>query len=206
MSELQPLPIPSPDELRRFYEQPVARERLVPPPGEDFWVFGYGSLMWNPGFPHLECRQALLYGYHRRFCVYSHRYRGTPERPGLVLGLDRGGCCHGMVFKAPADEAGPVMDYLWEREMVTGVYIPRWLDCRTPEGRVTAATFVVDPTHGQYTGKMPISQTAGLIAQGHGNKGPCSAYLESTIDHLDALGIHDRRLARLLREVRRLCG
>lgn len=194
---------PSPEALRRLYAQPVARERLTPPPGQDFWVYGYGSLMWNPGFPHLEVRQALLYGYHRRFCVYSHRYRGTPERPGLVLGLDRGGCCHGMVFRVPAAEGVAVMDYLWEREMMTGVYIPRWVECRTPTGAVTAAGFVVDQSHPQYTGKLQMAQIAELIVQGTGQKGPCSDYLRNTIDHLQALGIHDRRLARLMREVRR---
>lgn len=206
MTDLRPAQPPSAAALRRLYEEPVQRERLVPPTDEDFWVFGYGSLMWNPGFPHLEVRQALLYGYHRRFCVYSHRYRGTPERPGLVLGLDRGGCCHGMVFRVPAAETAAVMDYLWDREMTTGVYIPRWLDCRTPEGTAKAAGFVVDQAHPQYTGKLPMAQIADLIVQGYGQKGPCSDYLQNTIDHLHALGIHDRRLARLLREVRRRCG
>ncbi|WP_375594156.1 gamma-glutamylcyclotransferase [Algihabitans albus] len=206
MTDLRPAQPPSAAALRRLYEEPVQRERLVPPADEDFWVFGYGSLMWNPGFPHLEVRQALLYGYHRRFCVYSHRYRGTPERPGLVLGLDRGGCCHGMVFRVPAAETAAVMDYLWDREMTTGVYIPRWLDCRTPEGTAKAAGFVVDQAHPQYTGKLPMAQIADLIVQGYGQKGPCSDYLQNTIDHLHALGIHDRRLARLLREVRRRCG
>ena len=205
MTDLRPAQPPSAEALRRLYEEPVQRERLIPAPGEDFWVFGYGSLMWNPGFPHLEVRQALLYGYHRRFCVYSHRYRGTPERPGLVLGLDRGGCCHGMVFRVPAAETAAVMDYLWQREMTTGVYIPRWLDCRTPQGMAKAAGFVVDQTHPQYTGKLPMAQIADLVVQGYGQKGPCSDYLKNTIDHLHALGIHDRRLARLLREVRRRC-
>ncbi len=183
----------------------ATRPRPELPKGENFWVFGYGSLMWNPGFPHLAVRQALLHGYHRRFCVYSHRYRGTPERPGLVLGLDRGGACHGMVFLAPAEEAAAVMDYLWEREMVTGVYEPRWLSVRTPEGPVSALGFVVDPRHPQYTGKMPADWVARLIVQGRGHRGPCSEYLVETDRHLRALGIVDRSLAQLIRLVDANC-
>ena len=118
-------------QLKELVAETVPRERLTPPPGEDFWVFGYGSLMWHPGFPHVEVRLAVLHGYHRRFCVYSHRYRGTPERPGLVLGLDRGGSCRGLAFRVPAAESAEVIDYLYEREMITGVYIPRWFSLET---------------------------------------------------------------------------
>lgn len=181
------------------------RVRPRPPAGEDFWVFGYGSLMWHPGFPHLEVRQARLHGYHRRFCVYSHRYRGTPERPGLVLGLDRGGSCHGLAYKVPAAEGERVIDYLWEREMVTEVYIPRWLACVTEAGKVSALSFVVDAQHRQYTGRLSTEETARLIVQGHGQRGPCSEYLANTNDHLEALGIRDRHLRGLIAVVRRLC-
>lgn len=194
----QPLDVP---DLSDLLTDPVVRERLPLPAGEDFWVFGYGSLMWNPGFPHLEVRQAMLHGYHRRFCVYSHRYRGTPVRPGLVLGLDRGGSCHGMVYRVPAAEGEAVMEYLWEREMVTGVYIPKWQPMRTPDGPVTAATFVVDPSHRQYTGRITPEQTARLIVQGVGQRGHCREYLSATLGHLEALGIHDRSLHHLQRLV-----
>jgi len=197
--------IPKPSEFREILEKPTPRERLAPPDGADFWVFGYGSLMWHPGFPHLEVRQSLLHGYHRRFCVFSHRYRGTPEQPGLVLGLDRGGCCHGMVFRVPAAEREAVLDYLWEREMVTGVYIPRWLTCRTPHGPVSAAGCVVDPGHRQYARLTP-EETAELIVQGVGQRGPCSEYLVNTNHHLEALGIHDRHLRHLIALVDRRCA
>ena len=197
--------IPDPDEFRRVQREPCRYPRLQPPPGEDFWVFGYGSLMWHPGFPHLEVRQARLYGYHRRFCVFSHRYRGTPERPGLVLGLDRGGCCHGMAFRVPAAEGEAVMDYLWEREMVTGVYRPTWVKVRSDQGPLEAASFVVDPKHVQYTGRLPLEEVADLIVQGHGQRGPCSEYLRRTLGHLEALGIHDRALARLAELVDERC-
>lgn len=184
-------------------EPPEARcrPRLPRPDGEDFWVFGYGSLMWHPGFPHVEVRTARLHGYHRRFCVYSHRYRGTPKRPGLVLGLDRGGSCWGLVFRVPHAEGGEVMDYLYEREMVTGVYRPRWLAAESEQGPVRAAGFVVDPKHEQYAGKLDPERTVELILQGCGQRGPCAEYLANTVRHLEALGLHDRALHDLLRRL-----
>ena len=135
-------------------------------------VFGYGSLMWNPGFPHLEVRRGRLYGFHRRFCIYSHVYRGTPERPGLVLGLDRGGSCEGLAFRVPAGEADEVLEYLYARELVTEVYTPRWVRIATPDGEVRAASFVVDRAHEQYTGELELEATAELIRRGVGISGP----------------------------------
>lgn len=175
--------------------------RLMPPPGEDFWVFGYGSLMWDPGFPHVEVRVAVLRGYHRRFCVYSHRYRGTPECPGLVLGLDRGGSCRGLVFRVPAAEGESVLEYLHEREMISGVYIPTWLGLETAQGPLTAAGFVVDRDHAQYTGRLSPEETAELILQGHGARGACTDYLANTVRHLEGLGLGAGPLKRLLRLV-----
>jgi cation transport protein ChaC len=181
----------------------AARGRLDLPPGEDFWVFGYGSLMWHPGFPHLEVRPALLRGYHRHFCVYSHRYRGTPECPGLVLGLDRGGTCRGLAYRVPAAEGEEVLDYLYEREMVTGVYIPLWLTLECEPEPVTAATFVVDRSHEQYTGRLSLDQTADMILQGAGQRGPCLDYLENTVRHLEALGLGGDSLKDLLDHIKR---
>jgi cation transport protein ChaC len=172
------------------------------PPGGDFWVFGYGSLIWRPGFPHKEARPAMLHGFHRRFCVYSHRYRGTPDCPGLVLGLARGGSCRGLAYQVPEAEGEAVMDYLYEREMVLGVYDPHWLKVTLDDGRrVRAAGFVVDPTHQQYAGRLSYDEMARLILQGEGKGGTCLEYLRNTVHHLEALDMHDHALHRLLREV-----
>ena len=179
----------------------AGRARLVLPEGRDFWVFGYGSLMWHPGFPHVEVRVARLSGYHRRFCVYSHRYRGTRDRPGLVLGLDRGGSCRGLVYRVPAAEGEAAMAYLYEREMVTGVYMPTWLTVATDAGTLSAAGFVVDRAHGQYTGRLSLAETAALIVQGEGERGTCGEYLAKTVGHLEGLGLGAGSLKRLLRLV-----
>lgn len=178
------------------------KDWLEPPTDEDFWVFAYGSLMWNPGFPHLEVRPGLLRGYHRHFCIYSHVYRGTPQCPGLVLGLDRGGSCRGLVYRVPVAEGSETLAYLHEREMVTSVYRPRWLQVRTEQGPVTAATFVVDTDHDQYTGRLPVEELIELVLQGTGESGTCIQYLENTVRHLDALGLPDKSLKRLLKQVR----
>ncbi len=175
-------------------------QTLSPPEGQDFWVFAYGSLIWNPGFPHVEVRSGLLQGYHRHFCVYSHRYRGTPDCPGLVLGLDQGGSCQGLVFRVPAAEAVEVMAYLDEREMVTGVYLPGWHSVETETGNVSAITFVADPEHEQYSGRLPREELVQLVVQGRGERGTCRDYLQNTVHHLEALGLRDEYLAELLRE------
>ena len=178
-----------------------AAKSLRPPPGEDFWVFGYGSLMWHPGFPHLEVRPAQVYGYHRHFCVFSHSYRGSKACPGLVLGLDRGGSCHGLAYRVPAAESEEVVAYLHEREMTTQTYDPRWLHLRTRQGPITAAAFVVDRSSKHYAGRLPLDQVASMIAQGDGDRGSCLQYLENTVHHLEALGLSDPTLKRLQRMV-----
>jgi cation transport protein ChaC len=188
---------------RRKAPETAAPTRLSLAPGEDIWVFAYGSLMWHPGFPHLEVRRGRLYGYHRRFCIYSHIYRGTPERPGLVLGLDRGGSCQGLAFRVPAGEAQEVMDYLYARELVTEVYIPCWLNVATPDGEVRAASFVVDRSHHQYTGELGLEATARLIRQGSGVSGPGLEYLRNTVHHMEALGLAPGYLGRVLDAVER---
>jgi cation transport protein ChaC len=197
----------------------IERRRLSPPPGEDFWIFAYGSLMWNPGFVFLESHPALVRGYHRSFCVESTHYRGTTEKPGLVLGLDRGGACRGRAYKVCRTQGKTVSDYLHKREMLSGIYEPRWLKARllpavdspmevppkrnaprSPSRVVTAAAYVVDRLHEGYRRLRP-ERIAEQILQGIGTKGTNVAYLENTVRHLDELGVADCPLHDVLRLV-----
>ena len=172
------------------------------PPGEDLWIFGYGSLMWDPGFPFVAHQTGVLRGYHRRFCIYSTRHRGTPERPGLVFGLDHGGSCRGMVFRVAAQDIAPVLDYLWGREMSSHVYRPKLLPVRLESGsRVSACAFVVDRSHPQYCRDIDLDQSAALIRAGIGGRGPNIDYLTNTVEHLSQLGIVDHGLNALLAAV-----
>jgi cation transport protein ChaC len=163
----------------------------------DLWVFGYGSLMWNPGFRHEESRPALLFGWHRRFCVYSHRYRGTPEKPGLVLGLDKGGSCRGVAFRVRVADIPEAMEYLWDREMRGGAYEMREVGLRLPSGPAKGRAFVVRRHHKSYAGRLSIEDTARLILQGIGARGHCREYLRNTVQHLEELGLVDGPLHRL---------
>lgn len=172
----------------------------------DVWIFGYGSLMWDPGFAYAEVRPGLLRGYHRRFCVYSTGHRGTPERPGLVLGLDRGGACKGIAYRVPRADVGPALHYLWDREMKNRTYHLRELAVLTPEGPVTAHAFVVDRAHESYAGRLTLEETARLILQGIGARGACRQYLENTVAELKKLGLVDGPLHRLEEKVRALAG
>lgn len=172
----------------------------------DLWIFAYGSLMWDPGFAHVEAQPALLRGYHRRFCVYSHRYRGTPERPGLVLGLDRGGACKGIAYRVPQADVAPALHYLWEREMTNRTYHLREVQLALPGGRATGHAFVVDRAQRSYTGRLSPDETARLILQGIGARGPCRQYLDNTIAELRKLGCIDGPLHRLAERVRELAA
>ncbi len=175
---------------------------LALPPESDLWVFGYGSLMWDPGFPFVAQETGVLRGYHRRFCIYSTRHRGTPERPGLVFGLDHGGSCRGMVFRVAAEEVARVLDYLWAREMSSNVYRPKLLPVRLESGaRVAACAFVVDRAHPQYCRHLDLDQSAALIRDGVGGRGPNIEYLTNTLEHLHQLGIVDHGLEALLAAV-----
>jgi glutathione-specific gamma-glutamylcyclotransferase len=164
----------------------------------DLWVFGYGSLMWRPGFPFLERRHAHLHGYHRALCVFSHVHRGTPEKPGLVLGLDRGGRCHGVAFRVAAQEAAETVRYLREREQVTAVYLERRLPVRLADGgKVAALAYVVDRRHPQYAGRLPEEELLRLVRQGVGVSGANPDYVRSTHWHLLEMGVTDPVLAHL---------
>lgn len=168
------------------------------PKDKDFWVFGYGSLMWRPGFPYRERRAARVHGFHRALCVYSVRFRGTYRKPGLVLGLDRGGSCVGRAFRVAARDAAKVMAYLHAREMPHKVYDPRWLRVETPRGWVRAYTFVVRREHRQYAGRLSVRRMIPLILGGRGIGGTCLDYVRETVRHMDELCVADTPLHRVL--------
>lgn len=177
---------------------------------DDLWVFGYGSLMWRPGFEFIEQVPARLIGEHRALCVYSFDHRGTPEKPGLVLGLDRGGACRGVAFRVAAKLRQQTVDYLRSREQTTHVYreVVRsvWLH-NEPRQRVSALTYVVDRGHIQYAGQLPLAEQLRVVQQGHGRSGNNRDYVLSTVRAIEAQGFHDRglhQLALMLHDVHRL--
>ena len=170
----------------------------------DFWVFGYGSLMWDPGFPHVECRPARLDGYHRAFCIYSYRYRGTEARPGLVLGLKPGGTCLGRAFRVAGKDTAPVLAYLEDREMTSYVYRQMELPVAIGARREHATTYVADDSHPQYACGLSPEDTARLILRGAGERGPNIDYLENTLAHLEEMGVDEPELFELRAIVRRL--
>jgi len=173
----------------------------------DLWVFGYGSLMWRPDFPFLERRMARLLGAHRSLCVYSWVHRGTPERPGLVLGLDRGGSCSGVAFRVAPEDREAVIAALREREQVTAVYLERTRPVRLvggdgAAGVVPALVYLVDRGHPQYAGVLDASTQLSIVAGAHGRSGANRDYVLSTHDHLVELGVKDERLAWLAERLR----
>jgi cation transport protein ChaC len=168
----------------------------------DLWVFGYGSLIWRPGFDFAERTLATVRGYHRALCIYSHVHRGAPERPGLVLGLDRGGACRGVAFRIAASLRETTIAYLREREQVTLVYREAILSASLDDGRrVTAVAYVVEQDHPQYAGRLPLDELVRLVRQGVGVSGHDIDYVRSTYEHLAALGIEDETLAAVVREL-----
>jgi cation transport protein ChaC len=174
--------------------------------GAPAWIFAYGSLMWNPGFAHDAAEPALLRGWHRSFCIYSRRYRGTPERPGLVLGLDRGGACRGRAFRVAGARLEAALRYLWEREMAGGVYDFRRVPLEIAEGRVAGWAFTARRDHRGYAGRLGVEETARLILQGIGGRGHCREYLENTVRHLECLGLLDGPLHALEEKVKALAA
>ncbi|NIR30948.1 MAG: gamma-glutamylcyclotransferase [Gammaproteobacteria bacterium] len=169
----------------------MAHAASAPPvlPAGSFWVFGYGSLMWNPGFTAVEVHRARLHGYHRWLCVWSWTYRGTRANPGLVLGLDRGGSCLGRAFRVRAGDRAGVVDYLYARELISDVYRPVLRCVRLEDGRrVRALTFVVDRCHAQYAGKLSPERAAAVVRGARGVRGPNHEYVINTAMHLRELG------------------
>jgi len=154
--------------------------------------------MWKPDFPYTDVQDALLRGYSRRLCIFSYQYRGTPERPGLVFGLDLGGSCRGRALRVASKNVDHVVDYLYAREMVNQVYHPRMVVTEVGSAKVHSLAFVADRTHKQYAGSLKQEDAVQLVRQGHGTGGPCIEYLTNTAEHLRELGIHDRHLEGLL--------
>ena len=173
------------------------------PRGSDAFVFGYGSLMWNPAFLFAARQLGTLHGWHRQFCLGMPFGRGTPERPGLMMALDSGGSCHGIVFRIAAAQVRDELLLIWRREMAGTVYRARWVNVRTAEGVVRAVTFVINRAHPRYIGTMEQGAIAEILAHAEGQLGSCAAYLEQTMHALQALGVTDRSLERLAVEVAR---
>jgi cation transport protein ChaC len=169
-----------------------------------YWVFGYGSLMWNPGFATPETRPARLQGWHRAFCIYSEHYRGTPKKPGLILGLLPGGACRGLAHRLPRDKYEEVRRYLIVREIDNdGVYQEVVRPIHLADGRtVPALVYLADRAHRQFAGKLPIARSARLVRQGHGATGSNVDYLQNTLAHLRELKMRDDNLEELARRVR----
>jgi glutathione-specific gamma-glutamylcyclotransferase len=171
-------------------------------PGEDCWVFGYGSLMWNPAFHVAETRPGLIHGYHRAFCFDMLLWRATPDCPGLMLALDRGGSCRGVAHRIAAEHVQSELRILWMREMVGGIYRPRWVRVRMGEADLRAIAFVANPAHPRYAGRLPEDVVACRIARAAGEFGTNRQYLFRLETHLEELGILDGPMHRLAERVR----
>lgn len=168
--------------------------------GGDVWVFAYGSLMWNPGFPFAERREARLVGAHRTLCVYSFHHRGTPEKPGLVLGLDLGGSCRGIAYRVAAADWPQTHAYLTEREQISGVYREAVRRIRLLDGSgrdAPAVAYLVNRAHPQYARGLTLEDQLHLVRRSHGKSGPNTDYVVATVKALESLGIHDPGLAYL---------
>lgn len=169
---------------------------------EDLWIFGYGSLIWRPDFEFAERRAAKVHGWHRALKMWSRINRGTPERPGLVFGMLSGGCCRGMVFRIPKQAAQHVLARLWSREMITGVYDPRWLTCHTSHGPVVALAFTLSRKSPSHTGVLSAEEYRLIFSEAAGIYGTTHEYAHRTLEELRRHNIHDRALERLLKQMR----
>jgi cation transport protein ChaC len=180
-------------EMAALFEEILTAHDLA----EDLWVFGYGSLIWNPAFEYVEKHPATLHGWHRRFCLKLYMGRGTPECPGLMLALDRGGACRGVAFRIAANTLRQELGLLWQREMFGGAYNARWVKLAAGSRNIRALTFVINRLHPRYTREFSVEQTAEMIATAVGDLGSCREYLDNTILHLKALGVRDVGLTRV---------
>lgn len=172
------------------------------PAGAPLWIFAYGSLMWSPTFAHDAKRVGAVFGYHRSFCLWSRINRGTPERPGLVLTLERGGSCRGLAFRLTGSTSRDELRALWRREMSLGSYRPRWLDCHAGGDRFPVLAFIVNRACSGYAGRLPMETTVHAIATARGKYGSSAEYLFQTQATLESHGILDARVKRLVDRVR----
>ena len=177
---------------------PLIDQAFAPIVGnEPVWVFGYGALLWKPDFPFAEQRHAMLRGWHRRFCLWQWRFRGTPEHPSLMLGLDRGGACRGLAFRIDPPEVRAKLEPMVTRELRGDGYRPRWFAVETKEGPLKALGFVINHASPRYAGRLSDDVVASYIASACGNLGPSADYLRETAARCHALGIEDRMLLRV---------
>ena len=173
-------------------------------PGQDVWVFCYGSLIWNPLFHYVERQNVIAHGFHRSFCLRSRHGRGSIEEPGLMLGLDLGGCCNGVALRIPAKQVRHELTLVWRREMAIGSYAPRWITARAGKQKLTAVAFIVNHTHPHYAGKLPLETITKILAKAKGKFGSGADYLYQTVDCLAKHGIRDSYLSTLREKVMRL--
>ena len=170
-----------------------------------FWVFGYGSLMWNPGFEHIVSDRSRLTGLHRAPCIYSWVHRGTKQRPGIVLGLAPGGSCVGMAFKVDNSQRTKTIDYLRARELVTNVYVETQRNITLSNGQqVPAITYIADRSHEQFAGRLDKNALVAQISGAVGKSGPNEAYIHDTVQHLRSLGIKDALMESVVTDLNKL--
>jgi cation transport protein ChaC len=169
------------------------------PPTDDVWLFAYGSLMWNPAFHFVEQRGGIVRGWHRRYCLWLHGGRGSPENPGLMLALDRGGSCAGALFRVAAAQARDELLLVWRRELFTGAYNSHWVTAHIGSDAVRAVTFVANRLYQQYAGQLDEQEIAARLASATGSLGSCREYLSETLAALHAMDLRDHKLEKLQR-------
>jgi cation transport protein ChaC len=170
-------------------------------PTEDVWLFAYGSLMWNPAFHFVEQRAGIVRGWHRRYCLWLRGGRGSPENPGLMLALDRGGSCAGALFRVAARHARDELLLVWRRELFTDGYNSRWVTAHIGNDPVRAITFVANRLYQSYAGRLDEQEIAARLASATGSLGTCREYLSETLAALHAMGLRDHTLERLQRRI-----
>lgn len=197
---IPPFRLWTPEERRASLDQALSHWTH----GEDVWVFAYGSLIWRPDFDFLERRLATLHGHHRALCLWSRVNRGTPECPGLVFALDRGGSCRGMAYRLAGSSVPNFFPRLWDREMSTGAYSPRWINCSTEQGPIKALVFIMNRNNPGYIPTLPEPELLAIIQRASGINGPCTEYVVQTAQALRTAGIRDTRLEKIAQQLQEL--